>query len=179
MKVSDEVVFLEEAFDVLNKRFFESALSRLAITIQSTPGSHGHFPPYDAWDDSGLKLKEISYIHSEAYAAGELKHGTISLIEEGSLVIALLCTESIADKTISNIKEVRTRGAKVLCIVSEDLKEKAKEECDNLITIPTVEALFRPSVAVVAMQLFSYHVAKMRNCDIDKPRNLAKSVTVE
>lgn len=129
--------------------------------------------------EASLKLKEISYIHSEAYAAGELKHGTISLIEEGSLVIALLCTESIADKTISNIKEVRTRGAKVLCIVSEDLKEKAKEECDSLITIPTVEALFRPSVAVVAMQLFGYHVAKMRNCDIDKPRNLAKSVTVE
>jgi len=128
--------------------------------------------------EGSLKLKEISYIHSEAYAAGELKHGTISLIEKNTPVIAIATDEGLADKTFSNIKEVKTRGAKVILIVTDSIKID-KTLYDELIVIPKVESIFQPLLAILPLQLLAYEVAKERNCDIDKPRNLAKSVTVE
>ena len=126
-----------------------------------------------------LKLKEISYIHSEAYAAGELKHGTISLVDNDTLVISLLTNEKLFDKTISNIREVKSRGAKILAISTEDKSEKIAGIADDSIIIPNFCDMMLPSLSVVPLQLLSYYVAKFRDCDIDKPRNLAKSVTVE
>lgn len=128
--------------------------------------------------EGSLKLKEISYIHSEAYAAGELKHGTISLIEEGTLVISLATHEPLIAKTISNIKEVQTRGAYVLCLACEDHQE-VESVAQSTIFIPKTCDMMLPSLAVVPLQLFAYYVASLKGCDIDKPRNLAKSVTVE
>lgn len=128
--------------------------------------------------EASLKLKEISYIHSEAYAAGELKHGTISLIEEGTFVVGLACCGRLLDKTLSNIKEVKARGAEVLLVTTED-NASMVPEADHVIYIPKINELMMPSLEVVPMQLLSYYVALARKCDIDKPRNLAKSVTVE
>jgi len=128
--------------------------------------------------EGSLKLKEISYIHSESYAAGELKHGTISLIDDGRLVIALACYEKLFDKTMSNIKEVKARGAKVLAAVIEG-NTKILAEADDVIYVPRTNPLFLASVEVIPLQLFAYYVARENGCDIDKPRNLAKSVTVE
>ena len=124
--------------------------------------------------EGSLKLKEISYIHSEAYAAGELKHGTISLIEENTPVICLLTDENIIDKTISNIKEVKARGAYTIGVSNEE-----HEFLNNNIMIPKTKRIITPLLEVIPLQLISYEVAKLRDCDIDKPRNLAKSVTVE
>lgn len=128
--------------------------------------------------EGSLKLKEISYLHSEAYAAGELKHGTISLIEDGTLVVALAGYNRLFDKTMSNIKEVKARGARVLGVAVDGHNEICTET-DDLIRIPAVEPLFLASVEVIPLQMFAYYVAKENGCDIDKPRNLAKSVTVE
>lgn len=128
--------------------------------------------------EGSLKLKEISYIHSEAYAAGELKHGTISLIEEGTLVVALATGDALYDKTISNVKEVKARGAVVLGVTT-DKHEHAEDVCDCVVRIPAVHPVLLPSLTVIPLQLFSYYVASLKGCDIDKPRNLAKSVTVE
>lgn len=128
--------------------------------------------------EASLKLKEISYIHSEAYAAGELKHGTISLIEEGTFVVGLACCDRLLDKTLSNIKEVKARGAEVL-LVTTDAHKAMVPEADHVIYIPETHELFMPSLEVVPMQMLGYYIALARNCDIDKPRNLAKSVTVE
>lgn len=128
--------------------------------------------------EGSLKLKEISYIHSEAYAAGEIKHGTISLIEDGSLVVALVTQPELAEKMMSNIKEVKARGAVVLAVTVESNKDVEKE-ADYVLKIPDVDPMLAPSLAVVPLQLFGYYVASMKGCDIDKPRNLAKSVTVE
>ncbi len=128
--------------------------------------------------ESSLKLKEISYIHSEAYGAGELKHGTISLIESGTLVVALACCDELFAKTLSNIKEVQSRGARVLCVTTQ----KHLSELDGIdykLIVPETDPIFIGSVEVIPMQLLAYYVAKERGCDIDKPRNLAKSVTVE
>lgn len=127
--------------------------------------------------EGSLKLKEISYIHSEAYAAGELKHGTISLIEEGTPVIALATHEELIGKIVSNIEEVKTRGAQVMCIACDDHKEL--EGVGEMIFIPKVCDMLLPSLAVIPLQLFAYYVASLKGCDIDQPRNLAKSVTVE
>ena len=129
--------------------------------------------------EGSLKLKEISYIHSEAYAAGELKHGTISLIEDGTLVVALAGWNELFDKLMSNVKEVKARGADVIGIACENHKEALEGLVDSALTIPEVDPMFLPSLEVIPMQLFAYYVALMRGCDIDKPRNLAKSVTVE
>lgn len=129
--------------------------------------------------EGSLKLKEISYIHSEAYAAGELKHGTISLIDENTLVIALATQNKLFDKTISNVREVKSRGAKILTITTKDKEDKISGIAEDSIYIPEIEEFLFPSLSVVVMQLLSYYVAKFRGCDIDKPRNLAKSVTVE
>ncbi len=128
--------------------------------------------------EASLKLKEVSYIHSEAYAAGELKHGTISLIEEGTLVVALAGCHRVVEKTLSNIQEVKARGAKVVVVTTEDNTGIASL-CDHIIYLPKVKGLFLPSVEVVPMQMLGFQLAKERGCDVDKPRNLAKSVTVE
>jgi glucosamine--fructose-6-phosphate aminotransferase (isomerizing) len=128
--------------------------------------------------EGSLKLKEISYIHSEAYAAGELKHGTISLINDGTPVIGIVTDENIADKTISNIKEVKSRGANVIYLTTDELN-KDGDFYDKKIIIPKTNKLLQPLLTIIPLQLISYEVAKLRNCDIDKPKNLAKSVTVE
>ncbi len=128
--------------------------------------------------EGSLKLKEISYIHSEAYAAGELKHGTISLIEEGTLVAAVLTQEALYKKMISNIVEVRTRGAFVLAITNEGNTE-IENVADYVIYIPKTSMYFTNSLAIIPLQLFSYYISVGKGCDVDKPRNLAKSVTVE
>ena len=129
--------------------------------------------------EGSLKLKEISYIHSEAYASGELKHGTISLIEDGTLVVALGTYEALFEKAMSNVLEVKSRGADVLGLTTEDHREKMAQVVDGIITVPETHPMLLPSLGVVPLQLFAYYVALQRGCDIDKPRNLAKSVTVE
>ena len=126
-----------------------------------------------------LKLKEISYIHSEAYASGELKHGTISLVEEGTLVVALGTYNRLFEKAMSNVVEVKARGADVLALTTESHSGEMEKTADGVMTIPDTHELLLPSLGVVPLQLFAYYVALMRGCDIDKPRNLAKSVTVE
>ena len=133
---------------------------------------------YAAAMESSLKLKEISYIHSEAYAAGELKHGTISLIEEGTLVIAIATQERLFEKLVSNVKEVKARGANVIAIVAEG-SHAMEEVADEVIYLPKSADIFTSSYNVLPMQLFAYYTAVERGCDVDKPRNLAKSVTVE
>lgn len=129
--------------------------------------------------EGSLKLKEISYIHSEAYASGELKHGTISLIEPGTLVVALGTYAPLFDKAMSNVVEVKARGAEVLAVTTETFREKMEKTADSTIVIPDTHVILQPSLGVVPLQLFAYYVALQRGCDIDKPRNLAKSVTVE
>lgn len=128
--------------------------------------------------EGSLKLKEISYIHSEAYAAGELKHGTISLIEEGTLVAAVLTQEDLYKKMISNMEEVRTRGAFVMAVTNEGNTD-VERVADYVIYIPETNRYFANSLAIIPLQLFGYYVSVGRGCDVDKPRNLAKSVTVE
>lgn len=128
--------------------------------------------------EGALKLKEISYIHSEAYPAGELKHGPISLIEDGTLVIALATQEKLFEKTLSNIKEVKSRGAVVLSIAEED-NEQIEECSDDVFYLPKTNRMFTSALAATVLQLFAYYVACLKGCDIDQPRNLAKSVTVE
>ncbi len=128
--------------------------------------------------EGSLKLKEISYIHSEAYAAGELKHGTISLIEEGTLVAAVLTQEKLYKKMISNMVEVRTRGAFVLAVTNEGNGD-VKRAADYVIYIPETNQYFTNSLAIIPLQLFGYYISVGKGCDVDKPRNLAKSVTVE
>ena len=129
--------------------------------------------------EGSLKLKEISYIHSEAYASGELKHGTISLIEPGTLVVALGSYEPLFDKAMSNVVEVKARGAEVMALTTVRQREKVEKTADAVIAVPDAAEMLQPSLGVVPLQLFAYYVALQRGCDIDKPRNLAKSVTVE
>jgi glucosamine--fructose-6-phosphate aminotransferase (isomerizing) len=128
--------------------------------------------------EGSLKLKEITYIHSEAYAAGELKHGTISLIEKGTPVVGILTQSNVYEKTISNLIETKTRGSHIICVVSED-KVKENSVADDLITIPNTSEYFMTSLAIIPLQLLSYYVSVQLGLNVDKPRNLAKSVTVE
>lgn len=128
--------------------------------------------------EAALKLKEISYIHSEAYAAGELKHGTIALIEEGSLVVALATQPALIKKTSSNMEEVRVRGAHVLAVTNGE-SEEAAAHSDEQWAFPQVEETLTPFVAILPMQLIAYYMAVQKGCSVDRPRNLAKSVTVE
>lgn len=132
-----------------------------------------------AGQEASLKLKEISYIHSEAYAAGELKHGTISLVEEGTMVVALACDPALLEKTVSNVKSVKARGASVVLVTSDQRLQEDPEICDHLVRIPAVSPQFSASLSILPMQLLAYYTAVIRGCDVDKPRNLAKSVTVE
>ncbi len=138
----------------------------------------GRNTDYAAALEGSLKMKEISYVHAEAYAAGELKHGTIALIEEGRPVIALCCNGSVTEKTMSNIVEVKARGAEVLAVAFRDNQEIVAL-ADDVLYVPKTETLFSAILEIIPLQLLAYHVAKENGCDIDKPKNLAKSVTVE
>ena len=128
--------------------------------------------------EAALKMKEISYIHAESYAAGELKHGTIALIEDGQSVIALCCNEAVKEKTMNNIIEVKARGAHVLAVASRG-DTQVSAVADEMLIVPRVDDIFQPIVEIIPLQLLAYYTAKARGCDIDKPKNLAKSVTVE
>ncbi|MED4955306.1 SIS domain-containing protein, partial [Paenibacillus macerans] len=134
---------------------------------------------YSVVQEGSLKLKEISYIHSEAYAAGELKHGTLALIEEGVPVIALATQDTVLEKTVSNIKEVKARGADVMAITHEEHVPDLLKSVDQALAIPQTLPLLTPALSVVPLQLLAYYAALARGNDVDKPRNLAKSVTVE
>jgi glucosamine--fructose-6-phosphate aminotransferase (isomerizing) len=129
--------------------------------------------------EGSLKLKEISYIHSEAYAGGELKHGTIALIEKGTLVICPMTQETLMEKMISNVREVKARGAVVMAITQERHADDVAKAADIVVKVPDVDSALAPIAAVTPMQLFAYYMAVEKGCDVDKPRNLAKSVTVE
>ena len=129
--------------------------------------------------EGSLKLKEISYIHSESYAAGELKHGTISLIESGTLVVALATYAPLVEKSLSNIVEVKSRGAEVIALTTDKTVNTINSQTSELFVIPEVHPVLQPVLGVIPLQLFAYYIALNRGCDIDKPRNLAKSVTVE
>ena len=138
----------------------------------------GRNTDYAAALEGALKMKEISYLHAEAYAAGELKHGTIALIEEHQPVVALCCNPAITEKTISNVVEVKARGAEVLALTFKG-NEKIAEAADDVMFVPEIEPLFSAAIEIIPLQLLAYYVAKENGCDIDKPKNLAKSVTVE
>ena len=129
--------------------------------------------------EAALKLKEISYIHAEAYPFGELKHGSLALIENGVSVVACMCDERTIEKSISNLNEILARGADVLIVTTEKYADVLYKEDCLLLVIPETHPLMLPSTEIIPLQLLSYHIAKLRGCDIDKPRNLAKSVTVE
>ena len=161
LKKHDDIKVLAKKFYNYEKMFFIGRNIDYAVSLEGS-----------------LKLKEISYIHSEAYPAGELKHGTISLIDKDTLVVALATNDILFDKMVSNIKEVKARGAVVLTLTT-DKHTEIESISDFNIYIPEIANIMIPSLAVVPLQLFSYDVALLRNCDIDKPRNLAKSVTVE
>ena len=129
--------------------------------------------------EAALKLKEVSYIFSEAYAAGELKHGPIALLKEGRLVVAAITQPALLEKTMSNLREVAARGAQVVAVCRESLAAKVCGQVDEVMTVPDADDLLAPLLAVIPLQLFAYCMAVARGCDVDKPRNLAKSVTVE
>jgi glucosamine--fructose-6-phosphate aminotransferase (isomerizing) len=129
--------------------------------------------------EAALKLKEVSYIFSEAYAAGELKHGPIALLQPGRLVVATITQPALLEKTLSNLREVTARGAQVVAVCRRSLMGKVEGCVDRIIPIPDADDLLAPLLAVIPLQLFAYCMAVARGCDVDKPRNLAKSVTVE
>ena len=161
LKGKDKVQYLASKFFNCHSIFFIGRNLDYAVSLEGS-----------------LKLKEISYIHSEAYAAGELKHGTISLIEDGTLVVALATHDELFEKTVSNIKEVKARGAVVIGVAKETQEHKS-DAGDYVIELPETDEILMPSLSVIPLQLFGYYVASLKGCDIDKPRNLAKSVTVE
>ena len=181
----DEFLILKEEFEMLPK-LISNTLQKFEIEeqlakkyIQSKNVFYiGRGLDYLVSMESSLKLKEIAYLHSEAYAAGELKHGPIAMIEPSTLVIAMITQNEVFEKTLSNIKEVKARGAKVIAIVIEG-KEKILGEVDDIIVVPKSHWMLAPIIANVTTQLFAYYVAKGLGTDIDQPRNLAKSVTVE
>ena len=156
------------------------AIPALAKKYHGSPSMFfiGRNTDYAVALEGALKMKEISYIHAESYAAGELKHGTIALIYEGQPVIALCCNETVTEQTMSNIVEGQARGAEVLAVAFRD-NGKIISLADDMIFVPRVDRLLCPVVEIVPLQLLAYHVAKENGCDIDKPKNLAKSVTVE
>ncbi len=157
-----------------------TALPQLALKYSSRNSVFfiGRNTDYAAALEGALKMKEISYIHAEAYAAGELKHGTIALIDEGQPVIALCCNDRLAEKTMNNIVEVKARGAKVLALTVRG-NRAVLSQADDILLIPQVDPLFQTVVEIIPLQLLAYYAAKGKECDIDKPKNLAKSVTVE
>ena len=162
--ISDKDRYLDIAKDIYN----HNDLFFIGRGIDSTVCMEG-----------SLKLKEISYMHSESYSAGELKHGTISLIDKGTPVISIATDENLFEKTVSNIKETKARGAYSIFVTTENHKDDCSEFADKTIILPKTTDFTQPILTVVALQLVAYETAKLRGCDIDKPRNLAKSVTVE
>ena len=168
---------------MVSQQLAEADVSRIKQLAERYADHHcvffiGRGTDYAASLEGALKLKEISYIHAEAYAAGELKHGTISLIEKGTLTLALTTQSALYHKMESNIKSVESRGGTVLAIASRENAEIGKC-CDDMLTIPECDDDLSPVLTAVVLQIFAYYVALARGCDIDKPRNLAKSVTVE
>lgn len=162
--ISDRDLYL----DIANQIYNHNDLFFIGRGIDSTVCMEG-----------SLKLKEISYMHSESYSAGELKHGTISLIDKGTPVISIATDENLFEKTVSNIKESKARGAYSIFVTTQNHKDNCSEFADKTIILPKTTAFTQPILTVVALQLVAYETAKLRGCDIDKPRNLAKSVTVE
>ncbi|MDR0812521.1 MAG: glutamine--fructose-6-phosphate transaminase (isomerizing) [Oscillospiraceae bacterium] len=162
LELKGEVSYLASRYFIANDVFFIGRNIDYALTLEGS-----------------LKLKEISYIHSESYAAGELKHGPIALIEDGTLVVTVATYAPLAEKTVSNAVEVKSRGARILALATEKTKDCLKGVADNVIVIPDIHEALLPSLAVVPLQMFAYYIALGRGCEIDKPRNLAKSVTVE
>ncbi len=161
IKANPDIDKLAESYNTHSSMFFIGRSTDYAVSLEGA-----------------LKMKEISYIHAESYPAGELKHGTIALIDEGQPVVALCCNDGVMEKTMSNIGEIKARGARILAVTFDDNK-KIESLADDVIYIPHIETVFAPLVEVVPLQLLAYYVAKARGCDIDKPKNLAKSVTVE
>ena len=159
----------------------EEALQRFASTASQKKHVFfvGRGLDYALSMEAALKLKEVSYIFSEAYAAGELKHGPIALLKEGRLVVATITQPALLEKSMSNLREVAARGARVLAVCRESLIARVQGQVDEVIAIPDADDLFVPLLAVIPLQLFAYCMAVARGCDVDKPRNLAKSVTVE
>jgi len=129
--------------------------------------------------EASLKLKELTYIHSEGYQGGELKHGPIALIEDKTSVVSVLTQGDLLEKMVSNLKEVHTRGARILSVSTEKYIDQVKEHSDFTLVIPDVLDLISPVLSIIPLQLLAYHVATLKGLDVDKPRNLAKSVTVE
>lgn len=171
-----------EAIPELVRRVIEQDERIAEIAARYLDNEHAFFigrgPMYPVALEGALKLKEISYIHAEGYHAAELKHGPIALLQEGTPVIAVACEGPAKDKTLGNVEECRARGARILGIITEGDHE-AEQVMDDFIAIPPAHPLVATVPATVALQLFSYHVARLRGCEIDQPRNLAKSVTVE
>ena len=155
-------------------------VKKLAKEIFQSPDIFyiGRLSDYATASEGSLKMKEITYINSQVYAAGELKHGTISLINEGTPVVAIASQYEIFSKTLSNMAEVSARGAKVIAVTDEELKGDITD-ADEIITVRNTLKEFKSSLLVLPLQLLSYYTAKLRGCNIDKPKNLAKSVTVE
>lgn len=177
-KLTDDLMILPQM--VQRAIDLNPQIAQLAERYKNNPSLFfiGRNVDYAVCMEGSLKLKEISYLHSEAYAAGELKHGTIALIEENRLVIAVACYEPLFDKTMSNVKEVKARGACVLGVALEG-NRAIYSEADDVILVPRMDDLFVVPAEIVPLQLFAYYVAKANGCAIDKPKNLAKSVTVE
>ena len=177
-KLTDDITMLPQ--QIQRAIDLNPQIAQLAERYKKNPSLFfiGRNVDYAVCLEGSLKLKEISYLHSEAYAAGELKHGTIALIDEGRLVICLACYEPLFDKTMSNVKEVKARGARVLGVALEG-NRAIYTEADDVIVVPRTNPLFNVPAEIVPLQLFAYYVAKANGCAIDKPKNLAKSVTVE
>ena len=177
-KLTDDITMLPQ--QIQRAIDLNPQIAQLAERYKKNPSLFfiGRNVDYAVCLEGSLKLKDISYLHSEAYAAGELKHGTIALIDEGRLVICLACYEPLFDKTMSNVKEVKARGARVLGVALEG-NRAIYTEADDVIVVPRTNPLFNVPAEIVPLQLFAYYVAKANGCSIDKPKNLAKSVTVE
>ena len=177
-KFTDEILSLPEKIQTaLECNEFTERLSE-KICKKENVFFIGRGVDYPLCLEGALKLKEISYIHCEGYGAGELKHGTISLIENGTIVVAVATDERLLPKTISNIKEVRARGAYVIAVVKNGA-ESITDIADEVISIPKTTNLLSPSLTAIPLQLLAYHTTVRKGLDVDKPRNLAKSVTVE
>lgn len=177
-KIKDEMLTLpEKAADVLKHK---ETLQKFASKTYMHKDMFflGRGLDYAVAMEGSLKLKEISYIHSDAYAGGELKHGTIALIENGTIVVALATQEELFEKMVSNIKEVTTRGANVLSFALEG-NTAIENVADSVVYLPKVNPILAPVLSVIPLQLLAYYMAVQKGCDVDKPRNLAKSVTVE
>jgi glucosamine--fructose-6-phosphate aminotransferase (isomerizing) len=159
----------------------EPAIARLAQRLQKTEDAFflGRGLDYPVAMEGSLKLKEISYVHSEALAAGELKHGTLALVVPGVVVVAIATQPALIDKMVNNIQQVRGRGAEVIGVATQETAGVLGPHVDELLTIPTTDPMLAPILAAIPLQLLAYHVARLRGNDVDQPRNLAKSVTVE